>query len=88
MSRHLRHLKLVDKACNFISLYRSLRQTKNEFESFVGNLEFNLDSVARIKPHLIFLVFPLDSNAQRKAWYLVGKTAGEDTRINGFTSHF
>ena len=39
-------IKIADKTCNFISLYRSLSQSKDEFGSFADNLELNLDSIA------------------------------------------
>ena len=39
-------IKIADKACNFISLYRSPSQSKDEFESIADNFELNLDSVA------------------------------------------
>ena len=38
-------IKIKDKLCNFISLYRSPNQSQDDFESFINNLEYNLDSV-------------------------------------------
>ena len=45
--------KIADKADNFISLYRSHSQSEDEFESFAGNLELNLDLIALRNPYLI-----------------------------------
>ena len=61
-------IKIADKICNFISLYRSPSQSKDEFESFADNLELNLDSIVHRNPYLIVVL--VDFNAQRKGWYL------------------
>ena len=79
-------IKIADKTCNFISLYRSPSQSKDEFESFADNLELNLDSVALRNPYLIVVLG--DFNAQTKGWYSLGKTTYEGTRIDGITSQF
>ena len=79
-------IKVADKTCNFISLYRSPSQSKDEFESFADNLELNLDSVALRNPYLIVVLG--DFNAQTKGWYSLGKTTYEGTRIDGITSQF
>ena len=65
-------IKLADKTCNFISLYRSPSKSKDEFESFADNLELYLDSVALRNPYLIVVLG--DFNAQTKGWYPLGKT--------------
>ena len=49
-------IKIADKTCNFISLYRSPSQSKDEFESFADNLELNLDSIALRNPYLIVVL--------------------------------
>ena len=36
-------IKIADKICNFVSLYRSPSQSKYDFESFADNLKLNLD---------------------------------------------
>ena len=77
-------IKIADKICNFISLYRSRSQSSNVFESFADNLELNLDSIVHRNPCLIVVLG--DFNAQTKAWYPLGKTTYEDTRIDGITS--
>ena len=77
-------MKIADKTCNFISLYRSASQSKDESESFADNLELNLDSTAHRNPYLIVVLG--DFNAQTKGWYPLGKTTYEGTRIDGITS--
>ena len=57
-------IKIADKTCNFISLYRSSSQPKDEFESFADNLELNLGSIALRSPYLV--VVTGDFNAQTK----------------------
>ena len=79
-------IKIANKACNFISLYRSPGQSKDELESFADNLELNLDSVALSNPYLIVVLGGF--NAQTKGWYPIGKTTYEGTRIDGITSQF
>ena len=77
-------IKIADKICNFISLYRSPSQSKDEFKSFANNLELNFDSIVHRNPYLI--VVPGYFNAQTKGWYSLGKTNYEGTRIDGITS--
>ena len=79
-------IKIADKICNFISLYRSPSQSKDEFESFADNLELNVDSIALRNPYLIVVLG--DFNAQTKGWYSLGKTTYADTRIDGIASQF
>ena len=59
-------IKIAGKACNFISLYGSSSQSKDEFESFADNLELNLDSNAFRNPYLIVVLG--DFLAQTKGW--------------------
>ena len=49
-------IKIAYKTCNFISLYRSPSQSKDEFESFADNLELNINSTALRNPHLIVVL--------------------------------
>ena len=44
------------KVCNFISLYRSPNQSHDIFETFVYNLELNLDTIANKNPNLIVIL--------------------------------
>ena len=79
-------IKIADKICNFISLYRSPSQSKDEFKSFTDKLELNIDSIVHRNPYLIVVLG--DFNAQTKGWYALGKTTYEGTRIDGITYQF
>ena len=67
-------------------MYRSPSQSKDKFESFADDLEFNLNSVALRNPYLIVAIG--DFIAQTKGWYPLGKTTYEGTKIEGITSLF
>ena len=54
-------LDIGGKICNFISLYRSPSQTQDEFEKFIDNLEFNLETLGQNNPFLIVLTGDLDA---------------------------
>ena len=43
-------LMVGDKLCNFITLYRSSSQSRDQFESFKENLELNLESAVQNDP--------------------------------------
>ena len=60
-------IKITDKLCNFITIYCSLDQCKDDFESFINKFELNLDSV-RVNHHFLTLV-PDDFNAKLSLWY-------------------
>ena len=79
-------IRIADKICNFIYLYRSPSQSKDEYESSADNLGFNLDSVALRNSYLIVVLGDFD--AQTKGCYPLGKITYEDTRIDGDTSQF
>ena len=49
-------IKITDKTCNFISLYRSPSQCTDEFESFADNLVLNFNSIALRNPYLILVL--------------------------------
>ena len=62
-------------------MYRSTSQSKDEFESFAGNLEHNLNSFVHRNDYLIVVLGHF--NTQTKGWYPLGKTT-----IDGITSQF
>ena len=43
-------MKIGDKVCNFISLYRSSSQTLNNFETFSKNFKLNLENIDQRNP--------------------------------------
>ena len=77
-------IKIGNKFCNFISLYISLGQTNDTFDTFANNSELNLDLVLPKSPFLI--VVSGDFNAQTIIWYNKCKTTQEGSKIDGVTS--
>ena len=45
-------MKIGEKLCNFIALYRSPSQSQDNFETFLKNLELNLDTILANNPFL------------------------------------
>ena len=76
-------VKIGNKTCNFVSLYRSPSQTKDEFENFIKNLEINLEHIANKSPFLLG-----DFNARMQGRYQNGVTTFEGCKINIATSQF
>ena len=79
-------VKIGDKTCNFVSLYRSPSQTKDEFENFIKNLELNLEHIANKSPFLIVVVG--DFNARMQDWHQNDITTFEGCKIDIATSQF
>ena len=78
-------IKVKDKLCNFISLYRSPNQSQDNFESFINNLEYNLDSFMVNNPFLTVILG--DFNAKSSLWYN-NVTTYEGSKTDGVTSQF
>ena len=79
-------MKIGDKLCNFVALYRSPSQSQDEFEKFAKNLELNLDTISANNP---FLTVALgDFNAKSNLWYKNDKTTIEGSKIDGIASQF
>ena len=49
-------LKIGDKLCNFVALYRSPSQTQDELEKFSDNLELNLGTLSQKNPFLVVAI--------------------------------
>ena len=79
-------VKVGDKACNFVSLYRSPSQNKDEFENFIKNLELNLKHIAN--KNLFLIVVLGDFNARMQGWYHNDITTFEVCKIDIATSQF
>ena len=79
-------VKIGDKTCNFLSLYRSPSQTKDEFENFIKNFELNLEHIASKSPFLILVLG--DFNARMQGWYQNDITTFEGCKIDIATSQF
>ena len=79
-------LNIGGKICNFISLYRSLKQTQDKFEKLNENLELNLESSCQNNPQLTVLIE--DSIARSKNWYRDDKFSDEGSAFENVTAQF
>ena len=74
-------MKIGEKLCNFIVLYRSPSQSQDDFETFLKNFELNLDTTLANNP---FLTVALgDSNVKSNLWCKSNKTSYEGSKIEG-----
>ena len=64
-------LRIGDKLCSFISLYRSPNQSSDDFVSFLDNFELTLDTLAQKNPFLMVALG--DFNAKSSNWYMVSQ---------------
>ena len=72
-------LKIGDKLCYIIALYRSPSQSQDEFEKFSVKLKLNVDSLVQKNPFLVVLVD--DFNAKFEKWYKNDKCSFEGNII-------
>ena len=79
-------LKIGNKLCYIIALYRSLSQSQCEFEKFSEKLELNLDSLVQNNPFLLVLIG--DFNMKSKNWYKNDKCSFEGNIIKNVTLQF
>ena len=77
-------LKIGNKFCKIVSLYRSLSQSRDEFETFTVNLELTLNKIFETKPFLVTV--PGDFNAKLSQWYKNDKTSIVGSKIANLTS--
>ena len=75
-----------DKICNFVALYRSPSQTRDEFEKFSDNLELNLGTLLQKNPFLVVAIG--DFNAKSKSWYINDSTTSQCNVLENITSQF
>ena len=77
-------MKIGEKLCNFIALYRSPSQSQDEI--FLKNFELNLDTILTNNP---FLAVALgDFTVKANLWCKSEKTSYEGSKIEGITSQF
>ena len=79
-------MKIGEKLCNFVALYRSPSQSQDEFETFAKKLELNLDTISANNPFLTVVLG--DFNAKSNLWYKKNKTTYEGSQIDGIVSQF
>ena len=49
-------LKIGDKLCTFVALYRSPSQSQDNFKTFIDNFELNLETLSRKNPFLLVAI--------------------------------
>ena len=72
-------MKIGDKVCNFISLYRSPSQTLDKFETFSQN-------IVHRNPFLVLVIG--NFNAKSSKWHYQDKSTFEGNVIDNITSQF
>ena len=78
-------LRTGKKICKFLSLYRFPSQSKDDFETFLENLELNFDRMVR-NPFMMVVLG--DFNAKYKSWNTNDSTSFEGSKIDFLTSSF
>ena len=68
-------LKIGEKTCNFLSLYRFPSQSQDNFETFTENLELNLENLVQRNPFLVVAI--VDLNAQSTGFVMTKLTLKE-----------
>ena len=79
-------IKIGDKLCNFVALYRSPSQTQDEFEKFSDNLELDLGTLSQKNPFLVVAIG--DFNTTSKSWYINDNTTFQGNVLEDITSQF
>ena len=79
-------IKRENKLCNFIVLHSSPSQAQDTFESFIDNLELNIDAIVAKDPYLIDIL--CDFNAKLSTWCRSDKSTYEGSRIDGLVSNY
>ena len=77
-------MKIEDKLCNFVALYRSPSHSQDEFEIFAKNLELNLDAISVKNPFLTVVLG--DFNVKWHLLYKNDKMTNEGSKIDGMAS--
>ena len=77
-------LQIGDKSGTFIALYRSPSQSQDDFETFSGNFEMTLETLAQ-KGSLLTLIID-DFNIKSCNWYSHDKTNFKGITIESITS--
>ena len=77
-------LKIGDKLCAFVALYRSRSQSQDNFETFIYNFELNLETL----PWKNLFLFEAigDLNAKSKLWFCNNNTTSQGKVLENVTS--
>ena len=79
-------MKIEEKLCNFIALYRSPSQSQDEMETFLKNFELNLDTI--LTNNTFLTVVLSDFNVKSNLWCKSDNISYEGSNIEGITSQF
>ena len=79
-------MKIEEKLCNFIALYRSPSQSQDELETFLKNFELNLDTI--LTNNTFLTVALSDFNVKSNLWCKSDNISYEGFNIEGITSQF
>ena len=79
-------MKIGDKVCKFMSLYRSSSQTLDDSETFSESFEMNLENVVQRNPFLVVAI--RDFGAKFSKWHCQDKSSFERNVIDNITSQF
>ena len=77
-------LKIGDKICTFVTLYRWPSQSQDNVETFIDNFELNLETLSRKNPFLLVAIG--DFNAKSKFWYCNDNTTSQGKALEHVTS--
>ena len=77
-------IRTDNKLCNLICLYRSPNQNMEEFDTFVKNLELNLELIFTKNPYLTVVIG--DFNVKLYNWYKGDKTTTSGTKLEIMTT--
>ena len=79
-------LNIGEKLCNFISIYRSLSQTQDEFDKFTDSLKLNLDLAIQNNSYLVVVLVHFYTIS--KNWYGYAKTNFKGNVLETLFSQF
>ena len=79
-------MRIGDKTCNFVVLYRSQSQSQDVFESFCENFERTLHNLAQNNPFLLVALGAF--NTKSTNWCANDQSSFEGNKIEHLTSQF
>ena len=79
-------INIDDKLCNLICLYMSPSQNMEEFETFIKNLELNLELIFTKNSCLTVVIG--DFKVKSDNWYKGDKTTASGAKFEIMTSHY
>ena len=83
---HFFDLKIRDKLCTIVSLYRSSSQSADEFDNFLNKLNLTMELITQKNPFLSVVIG--DFNARSSKWWTDDKTTQEGLKIENLLSQY